>query len=399
MVDEIGYGQEVSDNVRGFIKVRLNSLRLGTTGRFFEGGHPIDFGKLLTRNVVLEIEDVGDDADKAFLMGIILMRLAEHLRKASHDGDGGSGLRHLTVIEEAHRLLRRPAHGAVGPAAHAVEMFAAMLAEVRAYGEGLIIAEQIPSKLIPDVIKNTAVKIVHRLPAQDDRDSVGATMNLDDKQSKYLVTLRPGDGAVFADEMDRPLLVRVPNGLVLESSYPVIAPVTGIIGQRSVTCGRDCDDEPCTLRQMRGAQHLLIAEPWLTIWAELVVVAHLTGHPTPIPHQALLESFNKQSLQPRTVDCALSHAVDDAVAVRSDLLQPTTNPAALAEHVCDGLRDLRRGARQLRLFHNDLANGAVSCRGYTKDRTNIAECLSQCGPVRSCRIVSVPVSLVDVWPS
>ena len=57
---------EITDNVRGFIKSLASSLRLGTTGRFFEGGHPLDFGELLDRNVVLEIEDVGDDQDKAW---------------------------------------------------------------------------------------------------------------------------------------------------------------------------------------------------------------------------------------------------------------------------------------------------------------------------------------------
>ncbi len=82
VVTEIGYSQRVTDDVLGFIRVRLASLRHGTTGRFLEGGHPIDFGALLARNVVLEIEDVGDDADKAFLMGAVLIRLAEHLRLA-----------------------------------------------------------------------------------------------------------------------------------------------------------------------------------------------------------------------------------------------------------------------------------------------------------------------------
>ena len=69
VVAEIGYSQRVTDDVLGFIRVRLASLRQGTTGRFLEGGHPLDFGALLRGNVVLEIEDVGDDADKAFLMG------------------------------------------------------------------------------------------------------------------------------------------------------------------------------------------------------------------------------------------------------------------------------------------------------------------------------------------
>ncbi|MEU5244329.1 hypothetical protein AB0G81_09490 [Streptomyces asoensis] len=79
VVSDIGYGKEVADNVQGFIKIRLAGLRFGTTGRFLEGGRPLDFGELLKRNVVFEIEDVGDDKDKAFLMGSILIRLFEYL--------------------------------------------------------------------------------------------------------------------------------------------------------------------------------------------------------------------------------------------------------------------------------------------------------------------------------
>jgi DNA helicase HerA-like ATPase len=77
VVREIGYSQRITDDVLGFIKVRLSSLRLGTTGRFLEGGHQLDFGALLSSNAVLEIEDVGDDSDKAFLMGTVLIRLVE----------------------------------------------------------------------------------------------------------------------------------------------------------------------------------------------------------------------------------------------------------------------------------------------------------------------------------
>ncbi len=170
----------------------------------------------------------------------MLIRLAEYLRMRQRaEGPAPPRLRHLTVVEEAHRLLRQPPPGTgSGPAAHAVEMFAGLLAEIRAYGEGLIIAEQIPAKLIPDVIKNTAVKIVHRLPAADDRDTVGATMNLTAVQSRYLVTLVPGEAAVFTDGMDYPVLARMPDGTLRETSTPApAAPPAGIIASAARPAG------------------------------------------------------------------------------------------------------------------------------------------------------------------
>ncbi|RIV39743.1 ATP-binding protein [Micromonospora radicis] len=353
VVSEIGYGREVAADVLGFIRVRIASLRLGTTGRFLEGGHPLDFAALLDRNVVLEIEDVGDDADKAFLMGAIVLRLVEHLRIAARDR-AGSSLRHLTVVEEAHRLLRRPPGGEGGAAAHAVELFATLLAEIRAYGEGLVIAEQVPSKLIPDVIKNTAVKIVHRLPAADDRQSVGATMNLDDEQSRFLVTLTPGQGAVFSDGMDRPILVRVPDGSATERTGPLrAAPVSEVIGRRSGTCGQSCRQQPCTLREMRTAQHRLADEPPLLVWAELAVLAHLVGRATPVPRPDVLATLTAPSVfaatappvPARVLDCAVSHAVDDAVAVRSAALPVDVSPADLAAHVSLTIRQVLAGGR------------------------------------------------------
>jgi uncharacterized protein len=339
VVEEIGYGREVTDNVRGFVQVRISSLRLGVTGRFFEGGHPLDFGALLERNVVFEIEDVGDDRDKAFLIGTVLIRLAEHLRMRQRaEGPSPPRLRHLSVVEEAHRLLRQPPAGqAAGPAAHAVEMFAGLLAEIRAYGEGLIIAEQIPAKLIPDVIKNTAVKITHRLPAADDRDAVGATMNLTPEQSQYLVTLVPGEAAVFTDGMDFPILVRMPDGTVRETSHPApAASPAGIITSRSPSCGTDCQRQPCTLRQMRAAQITATRDSLITLWAELSVLAHLTGWTMPMPGPALATTL--AAMDPRLRDCALSHAVDAAAAARVPVITATVGGPDLAVHVTAAMR-------------------------------------------------------------
>jgi DNA helicase HerA-like ATPase len=345
VVAEIGYSQRVTDDVLGFIRVRLASLRHGTTGRFLEGGHPLDFAALLRRNVVLEIEDVGDDADKAFLMGAVLIRLAEYLRLTHRTAGRAPGLAHLTVVEEAHRLLRRPepagAAGA-GAAAHAVELFAGLLAEIRAYGEGLVIAEQIPARLVPDVIKNTAVKVTHRLPAADDREAVGATMNATPQQSRYLVTLPPGQAAVFSDGMDFPVLVKINDGTEREAASPApTADARTVVRPRSGTCGGECLARPCTLREMRGGQRVLDAVPWVPLWAELAVLAHLTGWPMPVPAPDALAALRAQPS--RLAQCAASHAADAAVAARPGIARP----AALAAHVAEAIRARTEHSRWL----------------------------------------------------
>jgi len=107
-----------------------------------------------------------------------------------------SPVRQLTLIEEAHRLLSRPEPGDK-TAALAVESFANMLAEIRKYGTGLIIADQIPAKLIPDIIKNTHCKIVHRLFAEDDRRAMGEAMMMSEEQRTFLPNLRTGEAVVF----------------------------------------------------------------------------------------------------------------------------------------------------------------------------------------------------------
>ncbi len=337
VVREASYGPEVERNVRGFITVRLGSLRLGTPGRFFEGGHQLDFGQLLERNVVLEIEDVGDDQDKAFLIGAVLIRLTEHLRlRQRHQQGGPLGLRHLTVLEEAHRLLRDPGPGQRGPAAKAVELFAALFAEVRAYGEGLVVAEQIPVKLIPDVIKNTAVKIVHRLPASDDRQAVGATMNLTEAQDQYVVTLAPGEAAVFADGADYPWLVRMPDGTARETGPAATMSPAGIVTPRSLTCGSDCQASPCTLRQMRQAQRAAEADTRIILWAELAVLAHLTGWTMPFPDREFADGLRVMDARPR--DCALAHVTDAAVAARAAVISSRVSPGQLAAHVTAAMR-------------------------------------------------------------
>ncbi|WP_157254759.1 ATP-binding protein [Nonomuraea typhae] len=331
VIQEIGYGREVQADVEGFISLRLRSLRVGSAGRFFEGGHPADIGGLLERNVVLAIEDVANDEDKAFLMGTLIIRIVEHLRMRARSQKSGN-LRHVIVIEEAHRLLRD--RGAGRASTHAVELLAGMLAEIRAYGEGIVVAEQIPTKLVSDVIKNTALKVVHRLPAEDDRQLVGAAMNLSDEQSRQVVSLQPGAAAVFADGMDRPLRIRVPLGEAREKT--MTGPPPPIRGRRSAACGAACrTGQACTLVELREAD-VLAGGPewaWLRIWCDTVVLAFVSNRPLPGVPRALAATW--ADVPARRRECLLATLVERAVSRRAWALRSWFDPALLVEKAAE----------------------------------------------------------------
>jgi hypothetical protein len=257
--------------------------------------------------------------------------LYEHLRTrhAAEPAEPGNqlGLRHVTVIEEAHRLLKRVEPGS--PAAHAVELFSALRAEVRAYVEGIVIAEQIPTKVVPDIVKNTALKIIHRLPAADDREVLGAAMNLDDAQSRQVVSLPPGRAVVFADGMDRPMRIAVPLGEAREAT--AAGPPAAIARPRAVTCGSLCRARACVLREINYAARLA-EDPRLILWIELLTAAHIVGRPAPRPSKAWLRQF-VDGVERRTLECAIGQRVQAAVGGRYQGLLRYYQPESLAEHL------------------------------------------------------------------
>jgi hypothetical protein len=258
--------------------------------------------------------------------------------------DGTGGLRHVIVIEEAHRLLRN--RGSERAGAHAVELFAGMLAEIRAYGEGIVVAEQIPTKLVPDVVKNTALKIVHRLPAFDDRHVVGSAMNLDPDQSREVVSLQPGVAAVFADGMDRPLRVRVPLGEGRERVRP--GPPPPIAGRRSAACGCECrSGRACTLYELREADLLAAGTEWawLRLWADTLVLAHVVNRPMPAVPPELGRGWSR--LSPRLRECVLATVIDRCVARRSLALRRSYAPEELTSAVAAVAQKMLGGASGL----------------------------------------------------
>jgi hypothetical protein len=211
----LGYETRVEQDVIAGLKARLGAMRLGAKGLMLDTPRGIPLTTLLTKPVVLEMENIGNDDEKTFLIGLLLARLYGYRRLQAAEGKLPVGLQHVLVIEEAHRLLKnintQVDTESSNLRAQAIETFVNMLSEVRHYGQGVLVAEQIPSKLTPDVIKNTNLKIVHRLLAQDDRQLLGFTVNMSEAQIKRLATLQPGEAAVFSESDDHPLLLKVDN--------------------------------------------------------------------------------------------------------------------------------------------------------------------------------------------
>lgn len=210
VVDRLGYESEVQSNVKAALKARIGSLMIGGKGAMLNTKKSVPIGELLEKPVVMELEDIGDDETKSFVIGILLVQLYEY-RKASMKTVRKDFL-HLLVVEEAHRLLKNvPPGGESGSTqAKSVEFFCNMLAEIRTYGQGIMIADQIPTKLAPDTIKNTNLKIVHRTVALDDREAIGQAMNMSDEQIGYLSSLPRGTAAVYAEGDNRPKCVKMP---------------------------------------------------------------------------------------------------------------------------------------------------------------------------------------------
>jgi hypothetical protein len=192
------------------LQARIDSLRQGGKGLMLDVAHGMDMAELLSHSTVLELDRIGNDDEKAFIIGLLMTRIVSFRRL-----QGNGPLQHVTVVEEAHRLLKN-LNTEVGTEeasnkAAAVEVFTNALSEIRAYGEGVIVAEQIPAKLAPDAIKNTNLKLMHRLLASDDREAIGATINLSEAQSRRAVALDPKRGEViaFAEGQDKPLLLQM----------------------------------------------------------------------------------------------------------------------------------------------------------------------------------------------
>ncbi|MCS7054530.1 MAG: DUF87 domain-containing protein [Ignavibacterium sp.] len=210
---ELEYKGELSDNIRTAIVARLESLCVGAKGLMFNTYDFYPIEKLLNKSTIFEMENLADDDDKAFFVGLMLVLLSEYRQKdnpAINPGRANKGLQHLLVIEEAHRLLKnvtteRTSEMLGNPKGKAVEVFCNVISEMRALGQGVIVVEQIPTKISPDVIKNSNTKIVHRLVSSDDQVLLAGSLGISDEDAIYLTRLKTGHALCHKEGMERPV--------------------------------------------------------------------------------------------------------------------------------------------------------------------------------------------------
>ena len=207
IIDSSEYDSENKGAYKGSLITRLKSLTNGINGQIFTANE-ISNETLFDKNVIIDLSRVGSTETKSLIMGLLVLKLQEYRMN-----QGSSELKHVTVLEEAHNLLKRTSTEQSSENANllgkSVEMLTNSIAEMRAFGEGFIIADQAPALLDMAVIRNTNTKIILRLPDQDDRELVGKAANLNDDQITELAKLPCGVAAVYQNEWVEPVLCKV----------------------------------------------------------------------------------------------------------------------------------------------------------------------------------------------
>lgn len=221
-INDLGLSGQTKFEVLASLRVRLGNLMRGYKRRIFSSNSSnFVFDKILTRPTVINLANIAADYEKSLIMSALLVYLYEVNQIKRHVKDKELELDHVTVIEEAHRILGKnivsltsmtQSEAQKGGSELMESFFTSLLAEIRAYGEGLVIVEQLPSKISGDVIKQTGTKIVHRLISFEDRKVVGDTMGLDEEKIEKLILLEPGEAIVFS--MNTPSAVRVKVNLL-----------------------------------------------------------------------------------------------------------------------------------------------------------------------------------------
>ncbi len=210
VITESAYSEEVKSNYSGALLTRVESLTNGLNGEIFSVNELSNM-VLFDENCIIDLSRVGSQETKSLIMGILIMRLSEYRMTGANTPN--SALKHLTVLEEAHNILKRvsteQSQEGSNMAGKSVEMITNAIAEMRTYGEGFVIVDQSPTSVDKAAIKNTNTKIVMRLPDEDDRKVSGKAAGMNDKQIDEIAKLPTGVAVVYQNDWVSSVLCKI----------------------------------------------------------------------------------------------------------------------------------------------------------------------------------------------
>ena len=238
LVGTLGYGPEITGNIRAGLLVRMRRILSGPVAAELGTPHGMDIARMIGQPVVIELSALPDANTQALVAGLIALQLRHHWRLCGP----ASSLRHVLLLEEAHRLLKAvPETAANSARVRATEDLAHMLAELRGFGAGMIVVDQTPSALVPSVIANTGTKILHRLDHPADRELAGRSAGLPADQVDLLGSLGVGEAILRTDSRPRPYRLRIPNPAVTYGHLPLPALPPTPNAPCSVCASANCD--------------------------------------------------------------------------------------------------------------------------------------------------------------
>lgn len=210
VIEASSYSEEVKSNYKGSLVTRVKSLANGINGEIFSGKE-IGDDILFDENVIVDLSKIGSQETKALIMGVLIMRLNEY--RANSGIEANSELRHVTILEEAHNILKRCSQEqsmeGSNVAGKSVEMISNAIAEMRTYGEGFIIVDQSPGAVDISAIRNTNTKIIMRLPEESDRKISGKSAAMKDNQIDEIAKLPTGVAVVYQNDWEEPVLCHI----------------------------------------------------------------------------------------------------------------------------------------------------------------------------------------------
>lgn len=209
-INDSAYSEEVKSNYTGSLVTRVESLTNGINGEIFSSNDLSD-EIFFDENAIIDLSRIGSLETKSLIMGILIMRLSEY--RMSTATETNSGLKHITVLEEAHNILKRTSTEQSMEGSNvtgkSVEMISNAIAEMRTYGESFIIVDQSPTSVASAAIKNTNTKIIMRLPDGDDRKIIGKAASMRDNQIDEIAKLPTGVAVVYQNDWVAPVLCKI----------------------------------------------------------------------------------------------------------------------------------------------------------------------------------------------